>query len=175
MSQRLLDMEMQSTASASSKKSGALGEGTSVASVSSSPRGDHESSVTIRGARRKSLSEATEQLFVSFKRSFDKDLQTSRPYIRASKNRVSLSATSSAKNTIGWSCLSGLSLSDISQISVFNLPISPCDLSNGQHYLSAEGISVASAYSGIVDTPGKILLLGMSIKVGDHQTPGTEL
>ena len=138
MSRRLLNMEMQSTLLAPSRKSGALGEGISIDSMSSTPRGDYESSVTIRKAKRNSLSEASEQLFASFKRSFDKDLQSSRPYIRASKKRASWSAASSALYAVGWSCLSGLSLSVTSQISVINLPISPHELSNGQHYLSGK-------------------------------------
>ena len=217
MSRRLLNMEMQSVAFAPSKNSGALGESISVDSMSLSSRGDHESSVTVRKAKRDSLSEASGQLLASFKRSFDRDLQTSRPYIRASKNRESWSATSSA---IRWSRLSGLSLSDISHIAVINLPISPRELSNGQHYSSdnspgrlknimeeelppslpeplqgksrikplinikkllrqadtrlsdqGEGVSVASAYSELKDRPGKIVLLGKSLEVGDCQTP----
>ena len=109
-------------------------EGASAGPASVTSRGDDQSSVTATQSRRNSLSGASDQLLASFKRSFDKDLQASRPYIRVSKKRASWSAASSGIHTVGWSCLSGLSLADISQISVINLLISPRELWNGQHY-----------------------------------------
>lgn len=35
---------------------------------------------------------------------------------------------------MGWSCLSGISVADVSQISVINLLVSPLEIWNGQHY-----------------------------------------
>lgn len=66
--------------------------------------------------------------------SFDDDLNNSRPYTRAIRRSLIWSPRSSAIGTIGWSCLSGLSLADVSEISVINLPVSPRELWNGERY-----------------------------------------
>jgi len=70
----------------------------------------------------------------TFGHTFDEDLNKSRPYTRAFKRQAVWSTTSSAVQTMDWSYLSGLSLADVSQISVIDLPISPKDLWNGQRY-----------------------------------------
>ena len=63
---------------------------------------------------------------------FDYDLRCSRVYARARKSAFSLS--SSAERSIGWSIFSGLSLADISDLSVISLPISAAELWNGERY-----------------------------------------
>ena len=73
--------------------------------------------------------------------SFDDDLNNSRPYTRAMRRSLIWSPRSSAIGTIGWSCLSGLSLADVSEISVINLPVSPRELWNGARY--------SASYTGI--------------------------
>ena len=70
----------------------------------------------------------------TFRFSFDDDLNHSRPYTRAMRRSMIWSPRSSAIGTIGWSCLSGLSLADVSEISVINLPVSPRELWNGERY-----------------------------------------
>ena len=70
----------------------------------------------------------------TFEFSFDNDLNKSRPYTRAMKRSLIWSPRSSAIGTIGWSCLSNLSLADVSEISVINLPMSPRELWNGERY-----------------------------------------
>ena len=82
------------------------------------------------------LSNATQSLEFSF--TFDQDLHSTRPYVRAMKRNVVWSAASSTHHTIGWSCLSGVSLADVSAISVIRLPVSPQELWNGQHYIATE-------------------------------------
>ena len=71
-----------------------------------------------------------------FEYSFDQDLNTSRPYRRALQKYEELSTTSSEIHTMGWSCLSGISLAEVSHISVINLLFCPQDLWNGHHYSS---------------------------------------
>ena len=66
---------------------------------------------------------------------FDHDLNNSRPYARAMKRNSMWSTASSAVHTMGWSYLSGLSLADVSEISIIGLPISPQELWNGNHYI----------------------------------------
>ena len=65
---------------------------------------------------------------------FEEDLQTSRVYQRIAPRHSLSSLPSSAVRSLGWSFLSGVSLADISNISVVSLPISLKDLSNPQHY-----------------------------------------
>ncbi|MCJ1236248.1 hypothetical protein MMC14_004226 [Varicellaria rhodocarpa] len=65
---------------------------------------------------------------------FDKDLQSSRVYVRTRFRHSQLSLATSAIRSIGWSIFSELSLSDISNLSVLSLPISPCEIWNGQYY-----------------------------------------
>ena len=81
---------------------------------------------------------------LNFSFTFDKDLNSSRPYARAMKRNSVWSAASSAVHTMSWSYLSGLSLAEVSEISVIGLPISPQELWNGDHYvltdLNAESV-----------------------------------
>ena len=68
---------------------------------------------------------------------FEEDLFASRPYLRAINRRPCWSATSSVVPTMGWSYLSGLSLADVSEVSILSLPLSPLELWNGQRYIAA--------------------------------------
>ena len=65
---------------------------------------------------------------------FDKDLNSSRPYARAMRRTSVYSTTSSTLHTMGWSCLSDLSLAEVSEVSVIGLPITPQELWNGHRY-----------------------------------------
>ena len=80
------------------------------------------------------ISDCSDSRKPPFSFSFDNDLNSSRAYTRAMRRSLIWSTRSSAIGTIGWSCLSGLSLADVSEISVINLPISPCELWNGKRY-----------------------------------------
>lgn len=71
----------------------------------------------------------------TFSFTFDHDLKNSRPYARAMKRNSVWSTASSAVHTMGWSYLSGLSLADVSEISIIGLPISPQELWNGDRYI----------------------------------------
>lgn len=95
---------------------------------------DSDSVLTIKGVISDSESGRNSELIRTFGHAFDQDLNTSRPYTRARKRHTILSTASSEIHTMGWSCLSGLSLAEVSHISVINLPICPCDLWNGQRY-----------------------------------------
>ena len=79
---------------------------------------------------------ATESLDFGF--TFDQVLHNSRPYVRAMKKGLVWSAASSTLHTIGWSYMSGVSLADVSAISVIGLPVSPQELWNGQKYIGTE-------------------------------------
>ena len=81
------------------------------------------------------LSNAAKSLEFGF--TFDKDLHNSRPYVRAMR-RDSVWSAASSLHTTGWSCMSGMSLADVSAISVIRLPVSPQELWNGQQYIATE-------------------------------------
>ena len=85
-----------------------------------------------------------------FRFAFEQDLITSRPYTRAMKRPPEWSARSSAVCTVGWSCLSGLSLADVSVISMISLPISAGELWNGQRYSNSFAAS-NDALEGITE------------------------
>ena len=65
---------------------------------------------------------------------FEKDLEASRPYIRALKRYSSCTATSSVAPSMGWSFFSGISIAEVSCLSAIGLPIAPQDLWNGNRY-----------------------------------------
>ena len=102
---------------------------------------DNESIVTIRRPVTGFHNLSNRNPRSSFGYSFDKDLNTSRPYTRAMRKHTAWSTTSSESHAVGWSCLSGLSLAEVSHISVINLSICPQDLWNGHRY-SATGINL---------------------------------
>lgn len=95
---------------------------------------DNESLLTIRGNITGIPGDSNGSMMSNYCHSFEKDLNNTRPYVRAIKKDLSWSPTSSAIQSIGWSCLSGLSLADVSEISVINLPITPSDTWNGRWY-----------------------------------------
>jgi len=67
-------------------------------------------------------------------RSFQLDLSTSRVYRRTLSYECDTSFTTSVVRTHAWSVFTGLSLSEISDISVIALPLSARDMSNPQWY-----------------------------------------
>lgn len=69
-----------------------------------------------------------------FEFDFEHDLKLSRAYRHAKRDTMDFSARSSVARTHAWSSLSGISLSDISHISVLALPLYAEDISNPQHY-----------------------------------------
>jgi hypothetical protein len=70
---------------------------------------------------------------------FDRDLQTSRVYSRTILNRQSLSSqTSTALYTTALSLFSKLSLSEVSDLSFFALPVYAVDLENSDCYVFGE-------------------------------------
>ncbi|KAF5657241.1 hypothetical protein FCIRC_13334 [Fusarium circinatum] len=69
-----------------------------------------------------------------FEFDFEQDLKLSRVYRLAKRDTMDFSVHSSVARTHAWSTLSGVSLSDISHISVLALPLYVEDISNPQHY-----------------------------------------
>ncbi|KAL8932104.1 MAG: hypothetical protein Q9211_006529 [Gyalolechia sp. 1 TL-2023] len=105
--------------------------------------------------------------------SFEQDLRQSRVYTRVSRTIARrsdpdpLSLSSSASCSIGSTFLSGLSLADVSNISLVSLPIAAHSLSNGQRYREPLTKDILTNYlprtaHTVPRSSGKILLLGIS-------------
>ena len=71
-----------------------------------------------------------------FRFAFENDLLSSRVYGRVTHKHSYMSLTSSAGKSRGWSFLSDLALSEVSNVSVLFLPISTDELYNGDDYPS---------------------------------------
>lgn len=85
---------------------------------------------------------------------FDPILQTSRVYSNCRFRHSQSSLTSSARQTVARSSFSSLSLSDISNISVFSLPIYAIDITNSKWYTFGPSFSIPSH---VQQTPSSIL------------------
>lgn len=83
--------------------------------------------------RQNSMANASIRSRKSYRLAFETVLFDSRLYKRALRN-TALSTTGSRPAPGNWSVLSGFSLSDVSNISVFHLAVCPADLSNPQCY-----------------------------------------
>ena len=96
---------------------------------------------------------------------FEKILQSSRVYSRTAQRQGLLSSTrSSTIDSIGWSYFSSITLSDISNVSVYGLLIEPAEIYNLKCYTSEEIIRAGTQFqSGRRQDPHadiKICLLG---------------
>ncbi|EKJ68345.1 hypothetical protein FPSE_11353 [Fusarium pseudograminearum CS3096] len=83
-----------------------------------------------------------------FKFDFEDDLESSRVYRRTKRDTVDFSFCSSILRSNSWSVFSGLSLSDISCLSVIALPVYSDDIINAHHYNFGESASVAPSLGG---------------------------
>lgn len=70
----------------------------------------------------------------SFGFDFQDDLKASRPYRNVKRDSVDLSFRTSIARSHAWSVFSGLSLGDISNVSVIALPIYADEITNSCHY-----------------------------------------
>lgn len=95
-------------------------------------RGDAESQSTPVVANNSSTTKASQTQSIAF--AFENDLQSSRVYGRVTHKHSYISLTSSAGKSRGWSFLSDLTLSEVSNVSVLFLPITKEELYNGYDY-----------------------------------------
>ncbi|KAM0426057.1 hypothetical protein ACHAPT_008688 [Fusarium lateritium] len=113
---------------------------------------------------------------------FEDDLESSRVYRRAQRDTMDFSFRSSVAPSNIWSVFSGLSLGDISIMSVIALPVYQEDITNAQHYDFGAGIQVPipipqprekrSHFHECAEIKLKMLQLpGMSEYFDDNPTP----
>lgn len=94
-----------------------------------------------------------QDLIKGFGFTFDRDLGASRVYMRAlSRNPLSL-CSSSIGPSMGWSLMSGLSLGEVSNLSVISLPISSNELWNAESHGS--GIALSLPFSATESTSAR--------------------
>ena len=95
-----------------------------------------------------------------FEFAFEKELETSPAYKRAAFNKLRLSNTSS-NVTPGPSFLSGLSLSDVSNVTAMALPISASELWNHHRYKPESDAAKikTSTLEAWYDPPAKVMLI----------------
>jgi hypothetical protein len=110
-------------------------------------------SVTSRRSDRFSISSFSRDMF---KFSFDHDLKASRVYRRISFRSSQLSLPTIDALSASWSMLSGLSMSQISNVSVLALPLTPDELSNGEQYKTPEKIYAVVKYQFIAERPDEL-------------------
>lgn len=113
-------------------------------------------------------SEGTESRAVSrmtyYKFTFEEELESSPVYKRAGLNQVRFSKSSTS--SYGPSCLSGLSLSDVSNVSAIALPISSMELWNHHRYRpdNAGSATAATSLDAWYNPPAKVHMAGTSPK-----------
>ena len=85
----------------------------------------------------------------------DAELRSSRVYSRAIHRRSLSSLRTSSVHSHGWSCLSGLSLAEISDTSIISLPLSAGELWNPRPYIGADSSNDQQAenVSGAIPHP----------------------
>lgn len=106
---------------------------------------------------------------------FEDDLAASRVYRQAKRDACDCSFTSSAVRTDAWSIFSGLSLADLSVISIVALPLYPRDITNARHYTfgslqAADPLAQSFPPDGIWTTPPTLLDLDGNHGVNNEAT-----
>ncbi|KAF2801315.1 uncharacterized protein BDZ99DRAFT_483808 [Mytilinidion resinicola] len=83
---------------------------------------------------------------------FESDLETSRVYRNAQSSHCDASFASSVARTNAWSIFSGLSLADVSVISVIALPVYSVDIENRQWYTFGDVDKVSDSLAPVAVT-----------------------
>jgi len=101
--------------------------------------------------------------------SINKTLAKTRVYKNARKNESTYSFNTTDTGHSRWSQLSGLSLSEISNVSVISLPVYIVELNNGQVYQQVMGIVAdGKVRRGLLSSPGLQSLRRQSIKAAAY-------
>ncbi|CVK96656.1 uncharacterized protein FMAN_10986 [Fusarium mangiferae] len=112
----------------------------SILSMSASPSRNTSQQSTAESS---ATSTSTGASLAISKFDFEDDLESSRVYRRAVRETMDFSFRSSIARSHNWSVFSGLSLGDISIMSVVALPVYQEDITNAEHYDFGEEASVA--------------------------------
>ncbi|KAF5985083.1 Rho guanine nucleotide exchange factor scd1 [Fusarium coicis] len=109
---------------------------------------------------------ATENSLTISKFDFEDDLESSRVYRRAVRETMDYSFRSSIARSHSWSVFSGLSLGDVSIMSVIALPVYQDDITNAEHYdFGEEPAPDAETHGTVTDQPLLIECLELKLKL----------
>ncbi|KAG5808129.1 hypothetical protein H9Q74_007206 [Fusarium xylarioides] len=104
---------------------------------------------------------------------FEDDLESSRVYRRAVRETMDFSFRSSIARSHNWSVFSGLSLGDVSVMSVIALPVCQGDLANAEHYdFGAEVSATPEEPKSMTDQP--LLMQCLALKLKLFAIPGMQ-
>ncbi|KAF5593448.1 Rho guanine nucleotide exchange factor scd1 [Fusarium pseudoanthophilum] len=135
----------------------------SILSLSASPSQNTSQQST---AESPATSVSTDTSLSISKFDFEGDLESSRVYRRAVRETMDFSFRSSIARSHNWSVFSGLSLGDISIMSVIALPVYQDDISNFEHYDSGEEVSMTpETPESIIDQPLLMQCLELKLKL----------
>ncbi|KAF5563533.1 Rho guanine nucleotide exchange factor scd1 [Fusarium napiforme] len=135
----------------------------SILSLSASPSGNATQRLT---AESPVTSITTENSHAISKFDFEDDLESSRVYRRAVRETMDYSFRSSIARSHSWSVFSGLSLGDISIMSVIALPVYQDDITNAEHYdFGEEPAPNAETHATVTDQPLLIECLELKLKL----------
>jgi len=97
---------------------------------------------------------------------FEDDLKTSGPYRRVQRDTMDFSFRSSVARSHAWSVFSGLSLGDVSVMSVIALPIYANEITNSRHYeFGGRQLDLAAIPEVPEQSPSTELLLRRCLKL----------
>ncbi|KAF5981505.1 hypothetical protein FBULB1_4747 [Fusarium bulbicola] len=140
----------------------------SILSMSASPSENPSQQLT---AESPATSSATETSPAISKFDFEDDLESSRVYRRAVRETMDYSFRSSVARSQNWSVFSGLSLGDISIMSVIALPVYQDDITNAEHYDFGEEAAPDTRTPGPV-TGQPVLIKCLELKLKLLTIPG---
>ncbi|EMT69763.1 Rho guanine nucleotide exchange factor scd1 [Fusarium odoratissimum] len=135
----------------------------SILSLSASPSQNTSQQST---AASPATSISTDTSLAISKFDFEDDLESSRVYRRAVRETMDFSFRSSIARSHNWSVFSGLSLGDISIMSVIALPVYQDDITNAEHYDFGEEAALNGRTPGpVMDQPLLIECLEIKLKL----------
>ncbi|TVY77089.1 Rho guanine nucleotide exchange factor scd1 [Fusarium oxysporum f. sp. cubense] len=135
----------------------------SILSLSASPSQNTSQQST---AESPATSISTDTSLAISKFDFEDDLESSRVYRRAVRETMDFSFRSSVARSQNWSVFSGLSLGDISIMSVIALPVYQDDITNAEHYDFGEEAAPTSESPGpVTDQPLLMECLELRLKL----------
>ncbi|EXM13330.1 PH-like domain superfamily [Fusarium oxysporum f. sp. vasinfectum] len=135
----------------------------SILSLSASPSQNTSQQST---AESPATSISTDTSLAISKFDFEDDLESSRVYRRAVRETMDFSFRSSIARSHNWSVFSGLSLGDISIMSVIALPVYQDDITNAEHYDFGEEAALNGRTPGpVMDQPLLIECLEIKLKL----------
>jgi len=167
LSRRMMDLEVNfdpQTITASKKKNRSSASIISAADTASATSPPLPQASTASPTDTPLLPTAS-QVELSVARAFEDDLKTSGPYRRAKRQSMDFSFCSSVPQSHAWSALSGLSLSNISVMSVVALPVYADEIANSARYAFAGGLLPISDSDPQENDPAQESLLHQCLRV----------